>query len=347
MTQRLTDLEITRVSLVDKGANAKRLAVLKRDEEGSMNDPADAPAGVIAWLRKALGIDSVVKSAVPTADAAMRSHLAAKTPSGHGLGDIAVANMSMAAMEKKHTAAHAAGADHSHTVAKTATFAEVVAGQELTDALSDSFYTLQDVLWSVVYAYDEAGQALSLEAKTALVAQDLDEFKSYLLAQMASVTVAKSDLGSAEQRELAAWIRKIGKKISGSRLERLTAAAEALNSVLAEVADVVADEAAETAEEVEVDKAEMVAAMTEALEPISKRLEALVTAKPVEKADAVAGADGGENEEPVTLETAVKVIEKLAERLEVLEGGAAVRKSLVGQDGGTETVRKSVFAGIM
>src|SRR5665811_2401962 len=113
---------------------------------------------------------------------------------------------------------------------RTATFAEVVAGQELTDALSDSFYTLQDVLWSVVYAYDEAGQALTLEAKTALVAQDLDEFKAYLLAQMAGTAVAKGDLGSAEQRELAAWIRKIGKKISGSRLERLTAAAEALNS---------------------------------------------------------------------------------------------------------------------
>ena len=250
MTQRLTDLEITRVSLVDKGANARRLAVLKRDEEGSMTDPADAPAGVIAWLRKALGIESVVKSAVPTADAAMRSHLSAKTPSGHGLGDIAVANMSMAAMEKKHTAAHAAGADHSHTVAKTATFAEVVAGQELTDALSDSFYTLQDVIWSVVYAYDEAGQALTLEAKTALVAQDLDEFKSYLLAQMAGAAVAKGDQGSPDQRRLGAIVRKVGKKITASRLVRLNAAAEALNSVLAEVADVVANEAADTAEEV-------------------------------------------------------------------------------------------------
>lgn len=350
MTQRLTDIEITRVSLVDKGANARRLAVLKRDEEGSMTDPADAPAGVIAWLRKALGIDSVVKSAVPTADAAMRSHLAAKTPSGHGLGDIAVATMAMAAMEKKHTAAHAAGADHSHTVAKAATFAEVVAGQELTDALSDSFYTLQDVLWSAIYAYDENGQALSIEAKTALVAQDLDEFKSYLLAQMASVTVAKSDLGSAEQRELAAWIRKIGKKISGSRLERLTAAAEALNSgaeslnsVLAEVADVMADEADDTAEEVEVDKAELVAAFTEAIEPIAKRISAL-EAKPIVKVEVEATAEG---EDPVTLETIVAVIEKLADRLEKVEGSGSVRKSLAGQDGGVEVKKASVFAGIM
>jgi hypothetical protein len=34
MSQQLTDMTITRVSLVDKGANARRLAVLKRDEEG-------------------------------------------------------------------------------------------------------------------------------------------------------------------------------------------------------------------------------------------------------------------------------------------------------------------------
>ena len=344
MTQRLTDLEITRVSLVDKGANARRLAVLKRDEEGSMTDPADAPAGVIAWLRKALGIDSVVKSAVPTADAAMRSHLAAKTPSGHGLGDIAVANMSMAAMEKKHTAAHAAGADHSHTVAKTATFAEVVAGQELTDALSDSFYTLQDVLWSVVYAYDEAGQALTLEAKTALVAQDLDEFKSYLLAQMAGTAVAKGDQGSPDQRRLGAIVRKVGKKITASRLVRLNAAAEALNSVLAEVADVVASEAADTAEEVDVDKAEMVAAFTEAMEPISKRLTAL-EATPVVKVEVEAVAK--DEVDPVTLETVVDVIEKLADRLAKVEGSGGVRKSLVGQDGGVEVKKASVFAGIM
>ncbi len=283
---------------------------------------------------------------MPTTDAAMRSHLAGKTPSGHGMGDIAVADMAMAAMEKKHKSVHGAGADHSHTVAKTATFAEVVAGQELTDALSDSFYTLQDVLWSVVYAYDEAGQGLSIEAKTALVAQDLDEFKSYLLAQMAGTAVAKSDQGSRDQRRLGAIVRKVGKKITASRLVRLNAAAEALNSVLAEVAEVVADEAADTAEEVDVDKAEMVAAFTEAMEPIAKRVAALEE-KPVVKVEVAAGAGEGEVEDPVTLETVVAVIEKLADRLEKVEGSGGVRKSLVGQDGGVEVKKASVFAGIM
>jgi len=299
MAQRLTGMVIDKVSLVDRGANGRPIAVLKRDEEGSMTDPIaqaiakagpeEAKVGVLAWLRKALGL-----GAAP--------------------------------------------------VVKTATFAEVVAGQELSDALYDSWYTLQDVLWGAIYAYDEMGQALSIEAKTALVAQDLDEFKTYLLAQMASVTVAKGDLGSADQRAVAAIVRKVGKKISGPRLERLRAAAEALNSVLAEVADVVASEAADTAEEVEVDKAEMVAAMTEALEPISKRLEAIEKAKPVEKIEA--SAEGGE-EDPITLDTVVDVVTKLADRLEAIENAGAVRKSLAGQDGGTEQVKKSKWAGIL
>ena len=339
MSQRLTGMAIDKVSLVDRGANGRPFAVLKRDEEGSMTDPADPPAGVIAWLRKALGIDAVVKSAAPTAAEGMRDHLSAKTPAGHGMGDVAIADMSMATMNTKHAAMHDAGADHSHTVAKTATFAEIVAGQELTDALSDSFYTLQDVLWSAVYACDENGQDLSMEAKTALVAQDLDEFKAYLLAEMAEVTVAKSDQGSLDQRRLGALVRKVGKKISGSRLERLSAAAEALNSVLAEVAEVVADEAAGAAEEVDVDKAEMVAAFTEAIEPIAKRVAALEAKPVVETPDAADDA-------PVTLETIAEAIGKLADRVEKVEGAGAVRKSMAGQDGAVD-VKKSVFAGVM
>jgi histone H3/H4 len=305
MSQRLTDMSITRVSLVDKGANQRRIAVLKRDEEASMSEQVaaaiakvdgdeHAKAGIAGWLRKAADV-----------------LLGRPDP-----------------------------------VVKTATFAEVVAGQELTDALSDSFYTLQDVLWSAIYACDENGQSLSIEAKTAFVAQDLDEFKTYLLGQMAAVSVAKADLGSAEQRRLGALVRKAGKKISGSRLERLAAAAEALNSVLAEVAEV-ANEKADEAEEVDVDKAEMVAAFTEAMEPIAKRVAALEEAKPVVKTDteAESGAEAGDDA-PATLETVVTVIEKLVDRIAAIEGAGAVRKSLAGQDGGSEPIKKSKWAGV-
>ena len=293
MSQRLTDMALTRVSVVDKGANARRFAVLKRDEEeGGVADQVteDPPAGVLAWLRKQLGLE------------------AAPEP-----------------------------------VAKTATFAERVAGQELRDAFYDSWYTLEDGLWAAMYAYGPDGQELSLEAKKALVAQNLDEFKAYLMSRMDG-GISKRDGGPAEaaSRAVSAAVAKVGKKISGSRLERLTAAAEALNGVLAEVAEVVADEEADPAEEADVEKAELVAAMTEALEPVTKRLMAL------EKSAAPAAAggedEGDEGEKPATLDTVVAVVGKLADRIEAIEKARGERTSAAGQDGGE--VKKSQFAGI-
>lgn len=295
MTQRLTNLSIDRVSLVDKGANGRVIALLKRDKEGPMTDPPFSPS----WLRKAA------------------DWLSGKL----------------------------------EPVAKTATFAEVIAGQELSDALYDSWYTLQDVLWGAIYAYDADGQALSIEAKTALVAQDLDEFKAFLLAQMSSASVAKSDDGTPDQRLLGALVRKVGKKISGSRLERLAAASEALNSVLAEVADVIEVEEADEAEETDVNKAELVEAITEvvtkAQAPLLERLEKIEKGQTVVKVDpAAAAAEDVAADDPVTLDTIAKVMDSVLDRLEKIEGGQAVRKSLAGQDGAGD-VKKSAFAGIL
>jgi hypothetical protein len=271
MTQQLKDMQLTRVSLVDKGANARRFAVLKRDEEDGMTDAAatadETPAGIAAWLRKA-------------ADAILgRTEQA---------------------------------------VAKVMTFAERVAGQELRDALYDSWYTLEDSLWAAIYATDEQGQALPLETKQALVAQSLDEFKAYLLAQMAT-GIEKRDGGQAEAatRHIAAVVAKAGRKISGARLERLQAASEALTSVLAEVAEVT-EEAGADAQEDNVEKADLVAAVTEAItkanEPLVARIEALE-----KSATPVAAATPTADEEPATLETVIDVVGKLADRLEAVE----------------------------
>ncbi len=297
MTQRLTDMRIKQVSLVDKGANGRTFALLKRDEEGAMTGPAataeETPAGIAAWLRKAA--DAILgRPAEP--------------------------------------------------ITKTATFAEIVAGAELRDALYDSWYTLEDALWGAIYAYDANGQSLPLESKKALVAQDLDEFKAYLLAQMDS-GIQKRDGGPAEAatRHIAAVVAKAGRKISGARLERLQAASEALNSVLAEVAEVT-EEAGADAQEDSVEKAELVAAVTEAItkaqEPLVERIAAL------EKAPAATPAAAtDEAEEPATLDTVVTVIEKLADRIEKLETAKGERTSVAGQDG-AEPVKKSRWAGI-
>jgi hypothetical protein len=291
MAQRLTDMSLTRVSVVDKGANAKRFAILKRDEEDGVADQVTdpPPAGVLAWLRKQLGLEAEPE---PVAKA-------------------------------------------------QATFAAMVAGQELSDALYDSWWTLQDALWAAIYATDDAMQPLPLEAKKALVAQNLDEFKTYLLAQM-ETGVSKRDGGPAEAatRHIAAVVAKAGKKISGARLERLQAASEALNSVLAEVAEVT-EEAGADAQEDNVEKADLVAAMTEALDPISKRLEALE-----KSATPAAGEDDKKPDEaPATLDDVVEVVSKLADRLEAVEKARGERTSATGQDAG-EPVKKSAWAGI-
>lgn len=297
MTQRLTDMALTRVSVVDKGANARRFAVLKRDEEDAMTGAAatadETPAGIAAWLHKAA--DLILGKPEPA------------------------------------------------PVAKVMTFAERVAGQELRDALYDSWYTLEDALWGAIYGYDADGKELSTEAKKALIGQSLDEFKAYLLAQMDS-GISKRDGGPAEAatRHIDAVVAKAGKKISGARLERLQAASEALNSVLSEVVEVT-EEAGADAQEDDVEKADLVAAVTEAItkanEPIVARLEALeksATASSTSEADA-----------PATLDDVINVVAKLADRLEAVEKTRGARTSIDGQDEGDTVRKRGTFAGIL
>ena len=295
MTQRLTDMDLTRVSVVDKGANARRFAVLKRDEEGAMTGPAaradETPAGIAAWLRKAA--DLVLGRPEP--------------------------------------------------VSKVQTFAAMVAGQELQDALGDSWWTLNDALWSAIYATDESGADLTLEAKQALVAQDLDEFKAYLLAEMggaAQIGKRATDTDQA-RRQVAAAVAKAGRKISGARLERLQAASEALDSVLAEVAEVTSETG--SAQEETVEKAELAAVVTEAVakaqEPLVARIEA------IEKAAGTAQDPAAEADE-LTLEGVAKAILEIRETVEGIAKAKGERQSQAGQDGG-ERVKKSVFAGIL
>lgn len=56
MPQRLTDMDITRVSAVDKGANGRAFAIFKRAESGAeeaqMPDPETSPVGQASALRK-------------------------------------------------------------------------------------------------------------------------------------------------------------------------------------------------------------------------------------------------------------------------------------------------------
>lgn len=235
------------------------------------------------------------------------------------------------------------------SVEKAMTFAQIVAGREISQALEEHWYTLQDALWSAIYAVDDDGADLSLEAKKALVGQNLDEFKAFLLERMdAGVT---KGAGSADGRLFAAFIAKVGRKISGARMAQLKEAADALAAVLA---DVEADgESAETKkratpQQEEIDDMtpeELSAAIAKGNEPLVARIEALEKAQktPVTKADGDGGDDDDEDDVPAGI---VKILEPLIDRVAKLETAPGARTSATGE-GAATPVTKSRWAGVL
>jgi len=313
-------MDISRVSLVDKGANKRAFAVLKRDD--SVEAPDDDP----------------MSGALELADA---------TPAGlggflHGVAD-RLLGVSKATPDDKapESAAH---------VVKASTFASIIAGRELNDALPDAFYTLEDAIWSAIYAHDSSGADLGVAAKEALVGQSLDEFKAYLVGIMASA-VGKRDVTEGAQaiERIEAVVAKVGRKISAARLEQLKTAAGALTAVLADVESEADTEAVtksgSAAEEYEMTSDEL----TAALKPFGDRLEAIEKRLPDVPAAAAATADGPEADgsgDELTLAGVAEAIGKLAERFDVVEKAATrgTRTSADGQD--DSQVKKSQWAGI-
>jgi hypothetical protein len=233
-------------------------------------------------------------------------------------------------------------------IAKAVTFASIIAGHELSDALPEAFDTLEDAVWSAIYAHDPTTYAdLSVDDKQALVAQSLDEFKAYLLGIMAS-GVGKREISEAARAvaRMEAIVAKVGRKISGARLEQLKTAAVALASVLAEVEADPADPAEEdvqksgaAAEEQEVTSEEFTAAMA----PFAERLEAIEKRLP-EPAAVVVKTEIDVADDELTLAVVAESIGKLADRLEAVEKARGNRTSADGQDDGQ--VKKSQWAGI-
>jgi len=285
MTTQLVKMGIQHVSLVDRGANAREFAILKRAYETppvAMPPVSASPVepGLIEKIKTLLGVTPVAKA--------------------------------------------------------QQTFASIVAGRELTDALAEHWTTLQDAMWSAIYAYDADNQPLPLEEKKALAAQNLDEFKAYLLAEM-DRGITKSDLSASAfaKAMVDGAVRKVGRKISAARMASLKEAADKLLAVLAEVegSDEETEKRALPEEGADMTSEELAAAIAKANEPLVARLEA------IEKAQtAKAAGEGEENDDPVTLESIAEAIGKLADRVEGVEKGRGQRTSGNGEDA---TVQKS------
>lgn len=236
-------------------------------------------------------------------------------------------------------------------VEKAMTFAQIVAGREISTALEENWWVLQDALWSAIYATDDEGNDLTLDAKKALVGQNLDEFKAFLLERM-DAGVEKS-AGPSEVRMVAALVAKVGKKVSAARLARLKEAADALAGVLAEVeAD---DESAKTekranaqvAKEADVTPEELKAAVSEVVKaeiaPLRADVDELKKAK--QPAEPVAKGDTPDPDDEVTLESVAKAVVAIADRMEAVEKQRGTRQSGSGEEATPVKKSDAKFAG--
>jgi len=322
MGQRLTNMAIDRVALVDKGANGRPFAVLKRDDAPDAADIADLAK---LWDE---------------------SNAAEPVVAKRGLLSMVAKALGLRVEEDRID------------VAKARTFAAILAGDQLSDALYDSWWTLEDALWSAMYATDASGADLSIEQKQALVAQNLDEFKAWLLSEMAdAASIAKRDTPRST-RAIEALVRKASAGATTERADELTKAGAAFAAAMAdgEPASSEDTDTGDDAQEVDMDVQELAKALQPHIESavdaaVEKRMAAQPAPAPAPAPVAKGEPDEGGDEDPedgdVSLAGIAKAIGHLSDRMERLEGGAAVRKSLDGQDGGAEPRKKSALAGIL
>jgi len=289
MPKHLTRMAIDKVSLVDAGANERRIAILKSANRQPLD--ADESPGLLRRVADALGL------AVPEAK-------------------------------------------EDEEVEKAETFDDINAERELSAAVDEGFDTLRSAVWGATYARDDDGNELPMDEKAALVGRSIDQFKAYLMDAM---TVAK-----------------VGRKISGSRLEQIKSAFRVLGEVIEGVEagwwtppeGTVAKEVDMTPDEIQaaVDKA-VAETVAKAMAPDSEAMTALAAGisksvieampKPVEATLDTTYSDDGD----LSLADIAKAVSTLADRVNVLGGSS--RQSAAGSE--SEPVEKSKYplAGIL
>lgn len=384
MSQHLTDMQLTRVSLVDKGANQRRFAILKRDPDGDELGLIERIAKRVADLVRLPVEKAATKTVngqefgakdfayVPDAsqpstwklriaaspgggpDAGMVGRaIAAIGPKGYRGQKADIPSGDLAGVKSKlRSAWRKANPDKESSampdvIRKAQTFDEIRAGDELREELPDAFYTLQDALWSAMWATDDAGQTLPIDQRIELVSTDLEQFRTYLVGVLQQA-VGKRDPGaSLVDQTITAVVAKVGSRSSAALQARLEKAASALTEVLAEAR---AESTAIEKQEDEMTPEELTAAIQKANEPLIERIDALekrsaaekpAEPEPVKKDDQGAGEGDGD---PVTLEGVAKAVVSIADRLERVEKAPGERTSAAGQEGGE--VKKSRWAGL-
>lgn len=318
MTQRLTDMKITNVALVDKGANRRKIAVLKRDGEEEigrafaaglakgLTTSAPGIRGAITDIVHKLLPRRVEKSA---ADMISRATMALT---------VVLQLIEDEAADTGEDAGEGGDPDAAEDAADVAGLRSVAQG--LSDYISATAKEVgtPDDLEDI--AEDAARYAVAASAQMPIYMRDVTKafkpfvkapadagaLKSHLTADGAKGHgVADSKTSDASMGDLTKLhdsahssgadhahpdgVSKGLKQFSGSRTTRLKEAYATLASILEEIEQVeaAADEPADKAkakkraqpEEVDVTSEELAALLDEKLSPIVKRLEAVEVAK--------------------------------------------------------------------
>lgn len=191
------------------------------------------------------------------------------------------------------------------------TFSENIAQYQIGDKMWLAFEALRTAIQNTL-----ADDGLTEAEKAEQVAVSLGQFQEFVMGLVGAAT--------------GTGIRKIGAKIARHRLEKLKAAYAVLGEILAEVEP---DEEGD-----EMTKEEVAKVVDEAVRPVVERLEKLEKpeAEPLKREDVQA----------MVTEVVNKALEPVLQRLEVVEKAKGVRKSVDGQDD-PDGGKKSMWKGIL
>lgn len=287
MARHLTRMAIDKVSLVDRGANGRRFAVLKRaeDEEPQQESITDRVLGALG-----LRYDS-----------------------------------------------------ESGTVRKADTFGDIRGREAATEAAEDGFRIMQEAFWSAQYGRDESGEPLSTDARVALVETSLSQFGQYLTDAMR--------------------VQKVGRKISGARLDRMKEAMRILGGIIEGVEqgwwtppdgeavtkgapedDMNEQQVAEAIQKaIEAERATLLAEDGPLMTGITKAVAGvLAKAEPTESAPDTSDLEAKVDELSATQGQVIEAVAKVLERIEAVEKSR--RQSLPGTDGDEPVAKRGNVA---
>jgi len=293
MPKKLSNMDITEVSGVDKAANRKKFLIVKR-EGGEKEVPKNNE------------METVCKVATEALKIAIHGTIDEEENLEKTMEDIGGSMDEFMELMKAATVAPS--------------FAANMAASDIRSNLYRAGDSLHDTITAVLSDKD-----LTKDDKKAALEVSMEEFTAWMLGMVDQATA----------------IRKAGAKISTDRLSRLKSAHQSLGDIIQEAEGGQPIEKGGEGELEKLEKKDIESLVTEALDPVIKRLEAL-EGKEEPK------AEGSEEVKKMITEAVESAVTPLVERIEVVEKVRGIKKSAEGQeDDVKKNENQSIWAGVL